>query len=78
MSDKITWFVVRYPSKESNEGVVMWQHEFDTEGECQMKCAELQAMFLVEDFEASSLPELNNVFERDVQPVLQSEQSTKH
>jgi hypothetical protein len=78
MTGKITWFVIRYPSKESNEGVVMWEHEFDTEDECRMKCTELQTLFPHEDFEASDLPELTSVFEHDVQPVMQSEQSTKH
>lgn len=73
--EPITWFVCRFPSKDANEGSVMWEHEFDTKGECDMKCLELKQAdpdpAIV--YESSCLEELTEVFERDVMPMAEAE-----
>lgn len=74
----VTWFVCRFPSRDANEGRVMWNLEFPTKEECEMKCAELQKQFPTEHFTADQLLELEEVFERDVAPVIESVNATKH
>jgi hypothetical protein len=78
MEEAITWFVTRYPSKDSNEGRVLWDKEYPTKEECEMECKRLGALDPEGDYEPSDLPELEQVFERDVQPVLESLTQTKH
>lgn len=78
MSDKVTWFVCRFPSYEANEGRVMWKLEYTTKEECEMQCKVLQAQFPNEHFVADCLAELGDVFERDVLPMIEKINSTVH
>jgi hypothetical protein len=77
-TEKVLWYVTRYSSKESNEGSVMWETETEDNAACTAKAEKLQQEFPLEDFEVSDLSEAAEVWDRDVLPVLESLEATKH
>lgn len=74
----VKWYVIKYPSKEANEGKVLWDEGYATQAVAERQAKALQLGDSVSDYEVSDLPELMKVHTRDVLPVLEAEHATKH
>ena len=70
MTEQNTWFVTRYPSKEANDGDVLWHTENVDKSVVEAEASRLQALHPELDFEVSDLPDLMTVYQRDIVPVL--------
>lgn len=68
--DVIEWFVIEWPLPTACEGSVLWDFAYDTKAKCEAKCEELRAKFPKLSFTPDDLPEIEEVFARDVAPVL--------
>ncbi len=68
--DVIEWFVARFPSSDATEGRIMWDLAFDTKAKCEAACVGLRVSFPGEVFTPDCLDEVEEVFQRDVAPVI--------